>query len=67
MRMGFVFYLHKLDGTKYFKVLSAAIPCNLPTDLNTEIPLLCRSDQNDGLKTKDVVYLAKLCQGGFAL
>lgn len=60
MRMVFVFYLHKLDGTKYFKALSASIPCNLPTDLNTKIPLLCRPDQNDDLNTKDAVYLAKL-------
>ena len=66
MRMVFILSLHKLDMTKYFKSLSAAVPCNLPTVLNIKSSYLCRPNQNNGLKTKDAVYLVKLCQGGFA-
>lgn len=66
MRMVFILSLYKLDMTKYFKSLSAAIPCNLPTVLNITSSYLCRPNQNNGLKTTDALYLVKLCQGGFA-
>lgn len=61
-----ILYIHKLDITKYFKALSAAIPCNLHTVLNIKSPYLCRPNQNNSLKPKDSVYLVKLCQGYFA-
>ncbi len=66
MRKVFRAYLHERDVTKYFKALSAATPCNLPTGLNSKRPYLCRPNQNGGLKTKGAAHLAKLYQGGFA-
>jgi len=40
--MVFILFLHKLDKTKSFKALSAAIPCNLPTVFNIKSPYLDR-------------------------